>query len=53
MKEQTVSETFWQTDGAAVPEADAHARMTNEVIKVNSVNWVLAVGRNPYYDGGH
>lgn len=26
------------SDGAAVPEADTHARMTNEVVKVNSVN---------------
>lgn len=38
MKEQTVNETCWQTDGAAVPEVDTHASMTNEVIKVNSVN---------------
>lgn len=53
MKEQAVNETFWQTDGAAVPDVDAHAKMTNEVIKVNSVNWVLAVARNPYCDGGH
>lgn len=53
MKEQTVNETFWQTDGAALPEADTRARMTNEVIKVKSVNRVLAAGRNPYCDGGY
>lgn len=36
MKEQTANETLRQSDGAAVPGADAHARVTTEAIKVKS-----------------